>query len=215
MSVHAEKITTRNLLEGLRSFLTTFDQQRSSVRGNESRAITDSREHVLHGANFDHALPRLQHYSFVVLLTLVVEARLAVFCETLQLEHGISPGIDGLRGGLLQRVRSFLSEHFELEPPEDLWRWIQDLARVRDCIVRFAGNPDLCEPADRRQIEAIVKRRPGLGIKSDPVLFHRAPRLSLRSPQLMDVETAFCLEAVTAASGLFGYLYQHRDPTRL
>lgn len=215
MSIHAEKITTRNLLDGLRSFLTTFDQQRDSVRRDESRAITDSREHSLHSANFDQALPRLQHYSFVVLLTLVVEARLAVFCETLQLEHGISPGIDSLRGGLLQRARGFLSEHFELEPPEDLWRWMQDLARVRECIVRFAGNPDLCDAADRRQIDAIVKRRAGIDIKSDPILFHRVPTLSLRSRHLIDVETAFCLDAVTAASGLFGYLYQHRDPTPL
>jgi hypothetical protein len=213
VSVNAEKATTRNILDGLRSYLTTFDEQRNGVRREESRAITDSREYSLHSANFDDALPQLQHYSFVVLLTLTVEARLAVFCETLQLEHGISPGIDGLRGGLLHRARSFLTQHFELEPPEDLWRWLQDLARVRDCIIRCAGNLDLCDRTDRRHLTTIAKRRPGLEIRPDRVLFHRAPKLSLRPKQVLHIDPTFCLETVTAASGLFGYLYQHRDPT--
>lgn len=215
MSVHSEKATTRNLLDGLRSFLTTFDEQRNGVRREESRTLSDSREHMLNTASFDDALPQLQRYSFVILLTLIVEARLTVFCETLQLEHGISPGIDGLRGSLLDRARGFLSEHFELEPPEDLWRWLLDLSRVRDCIVRYAGNLDLCDPTERRHLTAVAKRRPGLEIRSDRTLFHRVAKLSFHSKQVLKVDTTFCLDTVTAASGLFGYLYQHRDPEPL
>lgn len=212
MSADLEKATTRNLLDGLRSYLTTFDAQHEQVRRIEASALTDSREHHLQLIHFSDALPRLQHYSFVALLALTVEARLTVFCKTLQHQYGLSPGIDGLRGDLLARAQGFLSEHLPLEPPADLWRWLVDLANVRACVVQAAGNVTLLNGKDRRELAAVVKRRPGLAIAPDYILFNLAPHQTLQSEQVLHIRTPFCSDAVTAAQGLFGYLYQHRDP---
>jgi hypothetical protein len=212
VSVDLERATTRQLLDGLRSYLTTFDAQQDGVRRTEVSAITDSREQHVQMVHFSDALPSLQHYSFVTLLTLIVEARLTVFCKTLQEEHSFSPGIDGLRGHVLGRAHSFLTEHLQLTPPADLWRWLSDLTHVRDCIVYCAGNVKMLDIRDRRELSAVVKRRPGLSITPDHLLFNRAPYPTLHPEEVLRVGAPFCLEAVTAAQGLFGYLYQHRDP---
>ncbi len=212
MSIDLEKATTRQLLDGLRSYLTTFEAQHEAVRELDVSAITDSREQHLQMVHFVEVLPQLQHYAFVALLTLTFEARLTVFCKTLQEEHSFSPGIEGLRGVLLNRARAFLLEHLQLEPPGDLWRWPFDLARVRDCIVHRAGNVSMLDAVERRDLTAVIKRRPGLSIAPDHFLFNRAPHPTVQAEQVLRVDTVFCLEAVTAAQGLFGYLYQHRDP---
>ncbi len=211
MSVNLEKATTRNLLDGLRSYLTTFETQRDQVREGEAPLLTDSMEHHLQLQSFGDVLPRLQYYSFVILLTLIVEARLSVFCNTMHEEHGLPCGLEGRGGDLLERARGFLQREVRLEPPGDLWRWLSDLSQVRDCIVHSAGNLNMLDPADRREIVSAAKRRPGLAVVSDDQLFNRAPHPSLRLEQVLHVEAAFCLEAVTAAQGVFGYLYQHRD----
>lgn len=212
MSVDVEKATTRSLLDGLRSFLTTPDQPLSWARYDNESTASESRNHFAPPAYLGTVLPRLSQYSFVVLLTMIVEARLTVFCRALQEEYGFSPGIDGLSGSLLDRTRAFLAENLQLEPPTDLWQWLTDIARVRDCAVFAAGSIELLKPTDRRDILVTAKRRPGLVIDSDHALFDRAPRMVPHPERSLRVDREFCLEAVTAAYGVFGYLYQHRDP---
>lgn len=212
MSVDVEKATTRSLLDGLRSYLIAPAEALSPMNREEQATLSESREHFAVTAHLGDVLPLLSQYSFVVLLTLIVEARLTVFCRGLEDEHGFSPGMDGLSGNLLDRARAFLSENLQLQPPTDLWLWLTDIARVRDCAVHSAGSLELLKSADRRDILVTAKRRPGLSIETDHALFDRAPRVLSRPERSLRVDRAFCLEAVTAAQGVFGYLYQHRDP---
>jgi hypothetical protein len=211
VSIDIEKATTRNLLDGMRSYLTTFQAQQKGLY-DEGATLQSSREFRTSAVTFGAALPRLQHYSFVALLTMIVEARLTVFCRSLQEEHGFSPGIDGLSGDLLSRSRTFLSQNLDIDPPADLWRWLSDLARVRDCIVRTAGSVALLNHLDRREMTLITKRRPGIAVDTGHQLFSRTPRVTLQPELALQIDAGFCMEAVTAAQGLFGYLYQHRDP---
>jgi hypothetical protein len=63
------------------------------------------------------------------------------------------------------------------------------------------------------EINSIVRRRPGLAVETDSLLFSLRPQSGSPSQQILRVELEFCSDAVTAAQGLIGYLYQHREPS--
>ncbi|UCD23157.1 MAG: hypothetical protein JSW51_08830 [Gemmatimonadota bacterium] len=212
MSADLDRATTRNFLDGLRSFVTTFDEQRDVAREQDALALTESREHHPHAILFGDLLPRLQTYSLVTLLTVVLKARLAVFCKAVHQDHGLDKTLDDMDGTFLERVHIYLRDVVQAEPPVDLWRWAEELVLLHACIVDSAGNPDLMNKFDRRVLQQIVRRRPGLALEHDDLLFSRSPHLSQRSQPVLVIDTEFCMEAVTAAQGLFGYLYQHRTP---
>jgi hypothetical protein len=212
MSVNLDKATTRNLLDGLRSYIATFEDQRDAAREQDALALTESREHHAHAILFGDALPRLQTYSFITLLTVIFESRLTVYCRTVREDHGLPRCLTDFEGQFLERAWSFLTEEVQARPPTELWRWAQDIFTVRTCIVESAGNVGLMDQPSQRALQQVVRRRPGLGIEPDEILFNCAPHASLRSEYIVRVDTEFCLEAVTAIQGLFGFLYQHRVP---
>ncbi len=212
MSVDLDKATTRNLMDGLRSYVATFEDQRDAARAQDALALTESREHHTEAILFGDALPRLQTYSFITLLTVIFESRLTVYCRTVHEDHGLPLYLTDLEGSFLQRAWSFLTEQVKARPPTELWRWTQDVFLVRDCIVENAGNVGLMDRASQRALQQVVRRRPGLCIEPDEILFNCAPHASLRTENVLGIESEFCLEAVTAAIGLFGFLYQHRVP---
>ena len=212
MSADLDKATTRNLLDGLRSFVTTFEGQRDAAREEDARALTESREHHPHAVLFGDLLPRLQNYSLVILLTVVLKARLAVFCKAVRQDHGLEQSLDDMDGTFLEKVHAYLRDVVQAEPPADLWKWTEELVLLHTCIVEAAGNPDLMSKFDRRVLQQIVRRRPGLALEQDDLLFSRSPHLSQRPQLVLVIHTEFCMDAVTAAQGLFGYLYQHRTP---
>ncbi len=212
MAADLDRATTRNFLDGLRFFLTTFDDQRDAAREEDALALTESREHHAHAVLFGDLVPRLQRYSFVLLLTMILEARIAVFCRTLCQDHGLSYTLDDTQGNFVERVRTFLKEVVQAQPPADLWRWVEDLMLLRSCIGGAAGNVSMMSQADRRRVRSVVQRRPGLSLEPDDLLFSRALALSRQTDTVLVVHSEFCLDAVTAAQGLFGYLYQHPEP---
>jgi len=212
MSVNLDKATTRNLLDGLRSYVATFEDQRDAARAQDALALTESSEHHAHAILFGEALPRLQTYSFITLLTVIIESRLTVYCRTVREDHGLPRYLTDFEGQFLSRAWSFLTEEVQARPPAELWNWAQDIFTVRDCIVENAGNVSLMDQPSQRALQQVVRRRPGLGIARDEILFNCAPHASLRAEYVLGVETEFCTEAVTATQGLFGFLYQHRVP---
>jgi hypothetical protein len=190
----------------------TFDDQRDAAREQDALALTESREHHTHAILFGDVLPRLQAYSFVTLLTVIFESRLSVFCRTLSVEHDLPRSLDDFDGDFLEQSWAYLTEQVQARPPTELWRWMQDVFTLRGCIVNHAGNVGTLDQSSRRAVEQIERRRPGVGIESDEMLFNSAPHATLRSEYVLEVQSEFCLEAVTAAQGLFGYLYQHKTP---
>jgi len=212
MAADLDRATTRNFLDGLRFFLTTFDDQRDAAREEDALALTESREHHAHAVLFGDLVPRLQRYSFVLLLTMILEVRIAVFCRTLCQDHGLSYTLDDTQGNFVERVRTFLKEVVQAQPPADLWRWVEDLMLLRSCIGDGAGNVSMMSQADRRRVRSVVQRRPGLSLEPDDLLFSRALVLPRQADTVLVVHSEFCLDAVTAAQGLFGYLYQHPEP---
>jgi hypothetical protein len=212
MSADLDRATTRNLLDGLRTFVTTFEDQRDAAREQDALALTESREHHPHAILFGDLLPRLQHYSVVTLLTVVLKARLAVFCNAVRQDHGLEQSLYAMDGTFLEKVHAYLRDVVQAEPPEDLWSWTEELVFLHACIVEAAGNPALMSKFDRRVLQQIVRRRPGLALEQDDLLFSRSPHLSQGPQPVLVIDSVFCSEAVTAAQGLFGYLYQHRTP---
>lgn len=212
MSVHLERATTRNLLDGLRAYITTFDAQLEAAHREDATAITESGEHMARATQFSDVLPRLQHYGFVTLLGLIIEARLAAFWKVTREEYDTEPGPEPTPPEFLGRVHAFITKYLDAEPPADLWQWISDIRTVKDCVSLYAGNVTALPDADRRRLNAIVRHRPGLDIVNDERLHTPIPHASTRVERVLSINRDFCLEGVTAAQGLFGYLYTHREP---
>lgn len=89
---------------------------------------------------------------------------------------------------------------------------MRDLFLVRDCIIDGDGRLGALDAPQRRTLVRVVRVRPGLSIERHEVLCNPMPHPSLRPQEILAVTRDFCTETVTAAQGLFGYLYQHRDP---
>ena len=154
MSVHLERATTRNLLDGLRAYITTFDAQLDAAHREDSLASTQSGEHMARATQFSDVLPRLQHYGFVTLLALIIEARLAAFWKVAREEHDAVPSPEPPPAEFLARVHAFITEYLEAEPPEDLWQWIGDIAVVKDCVARYAGSVTSLPEPERRGLNS-------------------------------------------------------------
>jgi hypothetical protein len=212
MSANLDKATTRNFLDGLRSFVATFDDQRDAAREDDALVLTESREHHTQAVLFGDLVSRLQCYSFVVLLVGILKARLAVFCRTLHRDYGLPQSLDDMEGDFLERVESYLSSVVHVQPPKDLWCWARDLVLLASCVGLAAGSVNIVGQRERRALQQVVRRRPGLFLESDDLLFSRSPELTKHAEPVLVIETEFCLESVTAVQGLFGYLYQHRAP---
>lgn len=212
MSVHLERATTRNLLDGLRAYISTFDAQLEAAHQEDATAVTESGEYSSRATQFSDVLPRLQHYGFVTHLSLIIEARLSVFRQVMREELDLPPENTGATGGFLDHIHAFVTKHLEAEPPEDLWRWMTDIALVKDLITQHAGSVTSLPDPKRRTLALVVRRRPGLEIGPDNRLYSPVPHTSRRTEQVLSIRRDFCVEAVTAAQGLFGYLYTHREP---
>jgi hypothetical protein len=212
MSADLDKATTRNFLDGLRSFMATFDDQRDAAREDDAIALTESREHHTQAVLFGDLVQRLQCYSFVVLLVVILRARLAVFCKTLHRDHGLAQRLDDMEGEFLERVEAYITDVVGVQPPRDLWAWARDLVLLENCIGQAAGSVSIVGQRERRILQQIVRRRPGLSLEPDDLLFSRSPELIKHAEIVLVIETEFCSESVTAVQGLFGYLYQHQAP---
>lgn len=104
MSIDLEKMTTRNLLDGLRWYATTFDEQERRARREEDTALFDAPSHHARPPTFGDLLPRLLPYGFVVHLAMIIKARLRVFAEAVRIEHDVARRVTEFEGPFLEQL---------------------------------------------------------------------------------------------------------------
>ena len=79
-------------------------------------------------------------YSFVVLLYVHVESKLSELCDTIRKARFLPIGSTDLRGSVLERTKRYLFRFASFQQGSADWNAIDELTKVRDCIVHTNGN---------------------------------------------------------------------------
>ena len=140
----------------------------NGIEDEESRAINldivADEFHYTHEVMF----PRSMRYSFIVLLFLNLESLLNRFCDDIKERNSIEIRSAKLKGDSVERTRTYL--HKLAKVPEinpTIWGKIEDLSKVRNCIVHALGKVD--ESRDQIRIKDIAKQGIGLTIGDSDV----------------------------------------------
>ena len=102
-------------------------------------------------------------YSFLILLHIVFETQLRVFCADLKNQRGLPIGMADLRGGAIDQAFVFLTKIAGLEAqnlPE--WQHLRTLQKVRDCAVHCFGY--VKESRDKKFLNELASKGTGVTI---------------------------------------------------
>ena len=197
---------TTNLLDALVDYQAAMEAQLVIVQGNEQKRImawtssTDSAEFDIardeYTWTYDFTFPRYLRYSFIVLLFLVVESKLYGLCDEIGKRRGVSDKkAKALDGNVFQRCKKYLHESAGISRlNEPLWIEMEDLSKVRHCVVHTLGKVDLSK--DKDHIQHIAAQKRGLSISDN----------ELPEEGVIVVTAEYCAKAVANARQFFNEL---------
>ncbi len=107
--------------------------------------------------------PRSQRYSFIVLLFLNLENLLTRFSDGIKKRDGHLIRANDLKGDIIARSRMYLHKIAKIpDLSQSIWEAIEDLSKVRNCIVHTLGEVALS--SDQKRIRDIATQGTGLSI---------------------------------------------------
>ena len=96
--------------------------------------------------------PRNLRYSFVILISIFLETKLAAACEEIKTRRNIVEEIKSLHGDKIGRAMKFLKKHAKITWENVDQVAIDSLATVRNCIAHTSGTVSLSK--DRAKLKA-------------------------------------------------------------
>lgn len=140
---------------------------------------------------FQHFL----RYSFVVLVHLAIEDRITRFCNLIGEKQHLRNRMKELNGGHIKRAKAYL--HKIAQIPEVNWLPIEDLAKVRNCIVHAMGDVKLS--SDGNYLRQLASKNIGVSI-SDP------KDMEFEEDTLV-IESNYCAMIVSQATSFLNELF--------
>ena len=115
---------------------------------------------------FGHWVPKLAHYSIIILLSSIVETQLLAFAKKIGKREKCTFEPGDLRGSALEKVALYVKRASELELTQNPhWKTLKDLQDLRDVIVHRAGRPGTDKAA---QFGQMIKNLPLLSLAPNP-----------------------------------------------
>jgi hypothetical protein len=144
---------------------------------------------------YEVMFPRSQRYSFVVLLFLNLENLLTQFSDGIKRRDGHLIRANDIRGDIVARSKMYLHKMAKIpDLSQGTWDNIDDLSKVRNCIVHTLGEVKLS--SDQRRIQDIAAQEVGLSIGDSGL--HEG---------FIVLEPAYCEKAVKDVSLLINELF--------
>ena len=156
LDMRCSAILVLSAIDGLGKYLAVTEAQMEEVlhierHTHETQASRYNREEREEDQSMLNDLDNLyetelypaMRYSFVVLLHIFTETRLRKFCSELQDERHVPIGVTDLSGSAIERIRTFLTKLAGVSVkdfPEKEWESLQNLQKIRDCIVHAYGH---------------------------------------------------------------------------
>lgn len=165
-------------LDMLRSYQADMQRQLEIIQKDESdrikgvlTTIEDLAEQEFYldtaGDEFHYThevmFPRSQRYSFIVLLFLNLERMLTRFCDHVKKEGKHEIRVTDFKGDIVARSRTYLHKYAKVpEADKRFWDAIEDLSKVRNCIVHTYGQVE--HSSDKKRLQDIANMNHGLSI---------------------------------------------------
>ncbi len=141
---------------------------------------------------FQHFL----RYSFMVLLHLAVEDRITKFCNLMGEKQNLPIRMKELSGDDIKRAKNYLHKISQI--PEVNWIPIEDLAKVRNCIVHAMGDVKLS--SDGPYLRQLASKSIGLSISE--------PKDAEFEEGTLVIESSYCAMIVSQAASFFDELFE-------
>ena len=105
---------------------------------------------------------RYFRYSVIVLIFSILEHLLEKICNIVKHFKGLSLNPSDLKGQGIERAKNFIRKACKIPFPSDSseWKFIQDLLKVRNCIVHVNGKIDEYKEPD--ELKNVINRISGL-----------------------------------------------------
>ena len=164
--------------KGIQDWIQTFDEEdKESI----SRNAQDEYQSV-----FSDTYPLYLRYSFVVLIYLVLESQLNALCDDIKERKGIPIRATELRGDSnITRCKIYLQKLANLSNIDDkYWETVEDISKVRNCIVHTLGKVELSR--DRKRLHEIATENRGLSISN----------IDLSEQEVLVITPEYCQQAV-------------------
>ncbi len=211
LNINLFRIDCEGTIEMLRDYQITMETQLVQIQKQETARVTkllgeieDDDDHYIHQDiaadeyhyTYEVMFPRSMRYSFIVLLFLNLEDLLNRFCDHIKERDNISIRSIKLKGDSVERSRTYLHRLARVPGLDSaIWECIEDLSKVRNCIVHTLGKVD--QSSDQMRIKDIAKQGIGLTIGDSDIL---------ESGQIV-LTPDYCRKAVNDASVLIRELF--------
>lgn len=209
MRIEILRTVTEDMLKSLTKYQSTMESQLSTVQKEEQQRISDlaktfgmdEQEMLAEGAyeeyqwTYDFMFPLSFRYSFIVLLFLVLESQLVSLCDEVKRRKGVPLRANELKGDAISRFKIFLKKLAGVAIDEKFWEKIEDLSKVRHCVVHTLG--DVKKSSDEKHLRALATRRTDTSISSN----------DLHDKDILNIEPEYCAQAVEDVKNLFEEIF--------
>ncbi len=118
---------------------------------------------------YERDFPSKIRYSFLVLLHIVVETRLRATCNEIAKRRNLELKEKELKGAAIERVKVFLDKVAKTPVKnQEIWQWLKDFQKVRDCIVHVNGRIELSR--DKKRLNELCNKDLGLSIDAGTLI---------------------------------------------
>lgn len=150
-----------------------------------------------HDTTYEMFFTNLFRYSCVVLVNLVLEDHLHKLCWALfkVKKHPESPKGDGINA-----CKRYI-QRFHLSYDQSVWDFIDDLRRIRNCIVHSSGDVSRRNPKQQSELRVIAKKNIGIHIGRESRQYHLTP-LYLDDDMII-IEPRYCESIIHGVIVLF------------
>lgn len=144
-----------------------------------------------HYQRFEHRLPSMLRYSFIVLLFILFEDRAKSLClEIKKRNSSILIDLGELKGGAVERVKLFLTKVIVIFSTDSVhWKKLEILQKVRDCIVHTNGFFN--DSRDREFLDQLIRKNIGINCLN----------------QRLEIEKRFCQSILEDTISFFNNVY--------
>ena len=209
MRIELCRIETTNLLHGLAKYQQRMEAQLQAIQQEQSKemealeAAHQDEPWLIEGEiegyiwTYDFFFPRSLRYSFIVHLFLTIENQLYGLCDEIKKRQNLPIRAKELSGDAIAKCKTYIQKVAGIATVNEvLWQKIEDLAKVRNCIVHTLGKIEFSN--DRKRLHDLSAKDIGISISED---YPSEKGVLLVAPE-------FCKQAVDDAMELFDEIFE-------
>ncbi|MBI1746877.1 MAG: hypothetical protein HYR55_09860 [Acidobacteria bacterium] len=152
-----------------------------------------------HQATFDMLLPNYFRYSFIALLLLIVENKLADLCYAAKAVRKLDSEVPQPRRDVIKEYKSYISDKAHISGLN--WDALQELGKVRNCIVHASGK--IKGYRDKSFLTQLARKRAGLHINEGLWDYEGDLQPLFLENHILVIEPEYCRYAVGTIKAFF------------